>query len=708
MDFYKELRKAPFIKLLIPLIAGIMLEHYLHVSTMMPLNIIFFLFLLLLILFNVKYITQNYRLKWLFGILVLFIMFFSGIGFYKLKEQNTSFPDYFYKSSVYKAKVLNIPSEKDKTMRIIAAISLNCIDSSYFETSDKVLLYVQKSAQSKALMPGDEFLFKTNLMPVKNHGNPKEFDYAMYLKTSDIIAQSYIDSSSWALIKSYSNNSIEVLLQRYRYDVINSIKKYLTGEELAIANAIITGYKSDLPEETKERYAQAGVMHILAISGLHVGIIYMIFNYFLLFFKKNQYSDLVRYFMLIGLIWLYAIFTGMSPSVIRTAIMFTFIIVGKSVNRSISIYNSLSACAFFMLVANPFLLFNVGFQLSYVAVLSIVYYHPKIYQLVYFKNYIADKIWSLFAVGIAAQLGVFPIVLLYFHQFPVYFFIGNIIIVPIVMIVVILGFFVNSFALIPFLSKIFIIVSGFFIKIMNHIVHLINELPLLSIKGICFTVYDLIFVYLIIMLLTAFILIKKAKYLKFSLISVIFWLIINIYHIAMISGHKEVSFYNIHGLTNCNLISNRTSTLFVFNNKKTDRQTLNYYLNNHWYSMKLKQNRIINVKDWIKLNLDEDIYVEKILEDSYYISLYDIKVAVINDNYIAKLITKNRLNADYVLITDKVDISPTVIEKFIDCNDIIIGSGVKWWKIKKWKKECEKSNIKLIVLSENGAVQHIF
>ena len=199
----------------------------------------------------------------------------------------------------------------------------------------------------------------------------------------------------------------------------------LEGKEYAVVSALVAGYTDDLDIETMKAFADTGTLHVLSVSGMHVGIIYYVLNLLLLFLSKHRYGNILRVLILLSFLWLYSMITGMSAAVMRSAAMLSFIIVGKSFNRYVNTYNIIAASIFFLLIMNPFTLMDVGFQLSYISVIGIIWLQPHIYSIFDFNTKWKDEIWKVVSVSIAAQIATFPLGIFYFHQFPNYFLPSN-------------------------------------------------------------------------------------------------------------------------------------------------------------------------------------------------------------------------------------------------------------------------------------------
>jgi competence protein ComEC len=199
-------------------------------------------------------------------------------------------------------------------------------------------------------------------------------------------------------------------------------------------------------------------------------------NKILSLFKWGK-TQLLKSVILISFVCLYAYITGLSPSVCRSAVMISFSIIGKQINHQSNPFNLIAGSAFFLLIIDPAYLFDIGFQLSYLAVLGIIYFYDAIYRLCYFENKFADQIWMLIAVSIAAQLSTLAISLYYFHQFPNYFLLANLLAIPLSSIALYLGIALLALNPIPFIAKYIGLVLSKCIALMGYILHKISILP---------------------------------------------------------------------------------------------------------------------------------------------------------------------------------------------------------------------------------------
>lgn len=280
---------------------------------------------------------------------------------------------------------------------------------------------------------GDEFLISAKYLPVEPPYNPGEFDFRRWLASKNIYHQTFIRQTQLVRLAANKGNPLKSLALQTRQQLVNVYRKLIKNDEaFAVASTLILGYRADLSKETLAAYSKTGTIHALSVSGMHVGIIYVALNFILGFLDKRQFTKLIKVVLICTLIWAYSFLTGFSPSVLRAAIMLTAFILSKQLSRSSNSYNVIGFTALCLLLYEPFLLWDVGFQLSFMAVIGLIYYQPKIRKWLYFKNKWANQLWETTAMGLAAQLATLPLSIYYFHQFPVYFIISNLfILIPI-------------------------------------------------------------------------------------------------------------------------------------------------------------------------------------------------------------------------------------------------------------------------------------
>lgn len=290
------------------------------------------------------------------------------------------------------------------------------------------------------------------------------------------------------------------LFQRILYtaeeSVLTILRNNITGrKELGLAEALLIGYKDDLDKTVVQSYSNTGVVHVIAISGLHIGLIYWLLDLLFKPLAKRKKFRWLRFILISAGLWGFSLLAGGQPSVLRSAVMFTCIVLGQSFARNTSIYNTLAFSAFLLLCYNPYWLWDVGFQLSYSAVLSIVIFMKPIYNWFYIKNKLLDVVWKLNAVTLAAQILTLPFTIYYFHQFPVLFFLSNLVAVPLSSLIVLGEILLCIISFIPGAALFTGKLIGWSIRFMNNYIEVIEHLPASLWEGLQINIWQMVLLF---------------------------------------------------------------------------------------------------------------------------------------------------------------------------------------------------------------------
>jgi len=292
-------------------------------------------------------------------------------------------------------------------------------------------------------------------------------------------------------------------------------------EERSVVSALTLGYRTEIDQDTLDYFASTGAMHVLSVSGLHVALIFVILGFLLSFLKRGKIGPIVFSVVMITFLWIYAFISGFSPPVQRSTLMFTFVIIGNGIRRPVNIYNSLTASALFLILLNPNVLFDVGFQLSYLAIFGIVLIQPVLFNIFEFTNPILKWSWSLFTVSLAAQLLTFPLGFFYFNQFPNLFWLSNFVVVPITTFIMWFG--IAFFIFIPFHSLAMFI--GMIIQkltfVMLWALKVMDAQPIALSRGIVLTVWQTWLLYGIIISILMFGFSKRKQWIFYGLFLII-------------------------------------------------------------------------------------------------------------------------------------------------------------------------------------------
>lgn len=508
----------PFIRYTLFFISGVLLYPYLNfLGYKVIAALTFLLFSTYLMLIIADSLQKTFYFKISFPAVAYALLISMGLFFTYLKDARNDPSHLLYQGKIegYLGIVDDLDQQKPNTFANRVLISAVKKESDYIPATGEVIIYHKLSEN---LLPGDVVWIQGAPSTIPSPKNPHEFNYARFLANQQIYHSHFVDTKIERVGKN-DHSPINNRILRLRALVQHQMDIYiLTPHSNQIAKALLLGQNKFIDKEVSEAYITAGTMHVLAVSGLHVGIVY---GFFFLFIKPYQLPANKRILyltFLILIIWLYALITGMSPSVLRAATMFTLMGLAQMRSRSPSIYNALALSALVLMVFDPFIFYSVGFQLSYMAVLGIVLLQPRISPLWKPPNRVARYLWDITAVGIAAQLATFPISVHYFHVFPTYFMISNLIAIP-------GAFLIMSFG-IPFMLFSFIKPIGYFLGLVldyliwleNWVMFSFQELPLARIEHINFAAIEMLLFWSLIVSIYLLAAENKKKYAYLSLL----------------------------------------------------------------------------------------------------------------------------------------------------------------------------------------------
>ena len=483
--------------------------------------------------------------------------------------------------SAFQGTIINSASERTDYFRYELALSFYVSDSAK-KTDGTIYFYIRKDSLVKPFDYGTVLRVTGSFYPIPSPKNPNEFDYKKYLEHQNIYGHCFANLDEVQQISLDPPSHILKFALRLRSSAAQIIDQTIqTQNANAIAKALILGIKDHLDHEITKAYASAGAMHVLAVSGLHVGIIYLLLQ--LLFGKLRNHSPLgKRAFAILSIltIWVYAMVTGLSPSVLRAATMFSMVAVGDINSRSGNIYNTLGVSAFILLLYDPYLIYSVGFQLSYAAVFGIVYIQPKLYRLLYFKTIIFDKAWSISCVSIAAQLATFPLSMYYFHQFPTYFLISNLVVIPAAFASLLLGILMLIlYPISNFIGKIVgsVLTVGF--ELLNQAMSWVESLPYSLIDWIYMDQVGLFLIYSVIMTLIVGLHYKTFKSLLLST-TILTALIFNFSRqYGAQSKRQLLVFYKIKNRTAIDVVDGLSARLFINDDDQNNLELYSFQIN---------------------------------------------------------------------------------------------------------------------------------
>ena len=436
----------PLIKITFCFLLGILFAQMVKSTFLLTLISLLFFSLTALIMSFLSNKKAVY--KSLFGVFCLITFFFIGSLTLVLNDDTLNSNHYLkdLKSveNEYSAEI--IIKEKLKN-----TINNDRYVSKIMELNDKksygkIILTIRKDSLMPTFEMGSHLKVTGSFYKNRKPNNPDQFDYGKYLENQQIYAQVYADASS-IKIGSHVDKTISFYASKLRNRIIQNLEENnFSKSELSVVVALILGQQQDISQEVIRDYQYAGAIHVLSVSGLHVGCILLFITFLLKPIPNNRKGSIIKLIIVISSLWMFGILAGLAPSVVRSVTMFSFVAIGMFLRRSVNIYHTIVVSAFLILLFQPSYLFDIGFQLSYIALFFIVWLQPLLASIWKPKYKLVNYIWEIITVSFAAQIGTLPLSIYYFHQFPGLFFITNIVILPMLSLILGVGVIVMILA----------------------------------------------------------------------------------------------------------------------------------------------------------------------------------------------------------------------------------------------------------------------
>jgi len=488
----------------VPFCLGIAVQHYINLPLAIILPACGLSFVLVIVL-RITGVSRRFGKDFLDGLSLVAFMFFFSLSLTGKKTQTSSFMDIPHGEGHFVVRVTAPPGERERTSRVIVEPVLYVSNEKVLSVRGRALAWFERDSLTGLLRTGDRIVLPNRFSPVRNYGNPFEFDYSGFMQNQGIFGETYVPSGAWFFTSAGKKGGARIYAGRVRERLLLVLREYVTGDnEYAVAGALILGHRQELDRRLRDSYAASGAMHVLAVSGLHVGIIYMVVQWLLGFMKKTSLLRIARPLIILAVIWSYALVTGLSPSVTRAATMFSFVAFAVYLGRKSGIMNTLACSALFQLLMNPLELFLAGFQLSYMAVTGIVLCQPAVYSLARFKNRVADRLWALTAVSLSAQVAIFPLIIYHFNHFPNLFLVTNLFAVPLAIVILYSGLAMIAVSFFPYLAYAFAIILNMSLMLLNFMTSAVSSFPFSQTRDIAAGIPGVILLYALLVMLYCF------------------------------------------------------------------------------------------------------------------------------------------------------------------------------------------------------------
>ena len=668
----------PIVRLLIPFAIGVGIDMFYPMALLHACLLLFFFLVLLFIsvLFkdSVPHINR--------GVLTVIVFFISGIALHQyqdIRNRDGYFDRKQYAKLIVKTTETMVPKKRSWKVKCEVIGVIDSIGNISIATG-KIMLYVQKFADLPPLDYGDRIIISNNFVKeTQPPQNPGEFHYKRYLAFQHVHHQVYLRKEQ--LVKLDGNDGhalVKTIIDIQKYFAA-TLQKYLkSANEMAVAKALLYGYDDDIDDETVQAYAHTGTLHVLAVSGMHVGIIFMVITKLLLFMDKRRQTRWLKIGIQLLVLWTYSLLCNMSPSILRATVMFSFIVLANGVNRPSNIYNTLAASAFLLIAFDANIIGNVGFQLSYMAVLGIVGLQPLIYKWFIAPGNFIDQVWKITSVSIAAQVSTSPIGLLYFHQFPNCFLFSNLFIIPLTTIILYGCIILVFVSFIPFVAGAIGWLLSLLILITNELVKWVEKIPYAYVEGIQISIPQSILMYLITAMFIGYMLMYHRVYLKLLLGFGLIYVAIFSYTKIKQANQQELTVYKVNNHFAMRILNGTKSYLFADDTLYADKDKMRFHLQQHFWNHGIKTEQVLS-------NLSQ----------THLIEVSGKHILLGGDMVVEKDI--------HALILTKY-IEPEKIAR-INPEMIVIGSSLSVGKTNKLKMILEQMGFKVHAVRDSGAFQ---
>ena len=689
-----NLSHLPAVKIVIPLIIGILFFYFVEVDF----TILFYSTLLLFIANLISHFyIRNLRSKKTNAILILVFLFCLGglmISATQLKNETYHYSKFTAKYA--KAFVSTPLLEKEKSYQTVLQLK-QLIDSTdhAIACDGKLLTYLKKdSSLLKSLEIGDEVLIPLNYTAIRAPRNLGEFDYKTYLQHKSIYFQQYIPSTEIILL----NKHQAYLLKRFSNDISlyvqNILRKNIPNKvHFTLADGILLGHRAELSPEMYASFTYTGIVHILSVSGLHVGIVYLMLSFLLKLIKdKNKRIRWFKFFFTLGFIWLFTFVTGASSACVRAAILFSLLNFGKLNNEYINGINLLASAAIIQLLYDAQLVFDIGFQLSYLAMLGLFLLYKPIYALFYTSNWLLDKVWQIWAASIAAQVFTVPLSIFYFGNFPTYFLVANIFAIPISTAILWMSIALIPFSFISFLGNWLGIAISYITALFLYLTNALVQLPFGRLDNLYLSKMQLFIVFIAMACLTIFIINRKKKFIFSGLIFILITILISYWYQLKVYRQSTVIVYSIN--KNFVVGFQNNSTQYLFSKDSISQKDFGYSIKN---SQRI--NRVYTTVKYVfndSMTTNEFSYYNQNLLYAFNKSFYFINKSNTRKHF------ENPLTIDYLVISDNCFLNTDWLMENFRYKTLFIACDNNQYHLKIYKKLLEEKKIKYIDLNERN------
>lgn len=680
-----NLRYTPYLRFIVPFILGLALGGRLD-EPVPCLGQFLLLGALLAVFLAIRKIPYRYR--WVFGAYLYVLLFFAGY-FHSVAYNELRHPGHFAEKINTDAQYLigvvyEAPSHGSKLKVPLRVEAIGATPDSMSAITGNLLLFLDISTETDSIRYGDRLGVYASVHACEPPKNPHAFDYRRYLHFQNIHYQAFVKNDALTLLSRNHGHPLWRAAYNSRDRLLALLREHFpTEDEYAVASALLVGYKDDLSEDLRQAYAETGSMHALAVSGTHVGMLYVGLMFLLARVRFKGRWKLLETLLILLAIWGFTFLTGATASVLRASVMFSTYMLGKAFRRDAPAWNVLPASAFGLLLYNPYFLFDVGFQLSYAAVAGMVFFYARFYKMFPPMPRWADECLKVLLVGMAAQLGTLPLTLYYFNQFPVYFWLSG--------WIVVLGgaIFLWGGALLVVLDSLSQTLTDwlgtalyYMLWGMNKIIFFIQLLPGSVIANIWIAGWVAAVLYVCIALLGSLMVYRKAQYL---LGFIALMTLLGTYRITTLSAKSRQQKIVVYHL-------NKQSLIDFWDGEKVF--TLSDTIIPRKEIFAAQANRITGAltrKTVLHFSSDTSFLSGNLLIDKSFVQFFDKKIVLLDHASQVRPAGKNPFRTDILLLCKNPKVTIAQCREHFSFQIVVFDASNSQGQTERWRKECENA-----------------
>ncbi len=692
-----SIKQGVFLKLIIPFTTGMLMAYLIKFNimswTLVPM---FFLLVIVYVFIHKKYL-YTIRYSWFYGLSINTFLLSAGYVLFS-NEYDLHHSDHFinFKNDEYLIVKINEPPVfKEKFVRCIVKVEQAGYNYHFHKASGNAVAFFSTNNETLNFKYGDVVLVKNKISKLDAPGVPYEYDYKGYLDKKNIHFSLFPRDKDFIPINDNHGNELLRIAYNLRDWSVNCIKKYVgSKKEAAVVSALTVGYRDEISQDIVQSYSSAGVIHILAVSGMHVGLLYIMLEFFLKFLDRNTTSKIIKVIIILCIIWMFAMITGLGGSIVRAAAMISLLIIGRNLKRQMEIIDSLCSSAFLILIISPFTFIDAGFQLSFAALVGIAFWERSFFQLVELRNPIMHSLWRMCSVSIAAQLGVLPLTLFYFNQFPLLFILANVIGVP-------LSTGILYGGLILFIFSPFTIVANYIGMILIHAtqfldtyINWIQSFTYSTINIPSFGITSLILTALTLIFFSDFFENRNPRKIIYSLATLMIVISINTYYNINYLKKKEMIFLHF-GKGDLYIFREQDNAIIIVDDSLMNDNYFNQYTNSFTKHTPVSNLQIIPISS---ISDTTSLHWKNFQSYGSFISFNGMNGVLINNNFQP---SEAPMVLDFIIgnfSSEKIK----EIKASITSSNWICNNDVKNFNIKALKSECASLSLPLHYLPIDG------